>query len=189
MMRILGQVVGLALLALAIVQCGGDDICLNCEAVPTPTPGAPQVLTVSGNILSFDTRDPIESILSIGCIDLPSDAPPEEFTSCLPTGEAYPDSAGNFDFRITVDATSSLDLAFWICRRNEGRCGRIEPGDEFAQLSDPDNKLQDILRGWTASISGIDIDFETQTATAGVIRTFRSPTATPTPSTEATPTP
>ena len=80
----MGQVVGLALLALAIVQCGGDDICLNCEAVPTPTPGAPQVLTVSGNILSFDTRDPIESILSIGCIDLNSSSASRDFsrTSC-----------------------------------------------------------------------------------------------------------
>ena len=61
-------------LALALIACGEDNICLNCGAVPEPTPGPRDVVSVEGNIRNWDTQDDLTRIKVIGCIDLAPDA-------------------------------------------------------------------------------------------------------------------
>ena len=89
-------------LALALIACGEDNICLNCGAVPEPTPGPRDVVSVEGNIRNWDTQDDLTRIKVIGCIDLAPDAPPEAFTNCPNTGNGFPDSSGNFTGRSSL---------------------------------------------------------------------------------------
>lgn len=169
-------------LALALIACGEDNICLNCGAVPEPTPGPRDVVSVEGNIRNWDTQDDLTRIKVIGCIDLAPDAPPEAFTNCPNTGNGFPDSSGNFAFEFRNEAEGTLQIAFWVCRREPEDCGRIEPTDDFARLEDPDGTLSDVDTGETAEISNVSISFSDRTAEAGFLRVSLTPIEPPDPS-------
>ncbi len=185
----------MALLVLGFVRCGGDDICLNCEAVPTPTPGPRDVITVKGSINSLSTFDDISDVVVIACFDLdPALVAPEDFNNCPAFTKGSPDADRNFNLTNNLSLIdqdqADIRVAFWISQQNP-KVGTIMDGDLFSELTEVSSQVQnlrDVRLGWTAAINPVDVDFTTVApgVAAGVATTDRiavtiTPTATPTP--------
>lgn len=198
-MRTWTHAVGLALMALAIVRCGGNDICLNCEAVPTPTPGPRDVITIEGSIDSNNFGIDITTIRVIACFDLdPSLTAPSAFNDCPAKTQVFPDSNRNFTITnnlSTIDQEeASIRLGFWVPQQVIVDPVLIEDGDFFAELTEVADEvanLEDVRTGWTAQIFPVDIVFDTVPSsgvgTTDRVNVFITPDATPTPSPTSTP--
>lgn len=192
--------VGLALLSLAMVRCGGGDICLNCDAVPTPTPGPRDVITIDGSIDANNFGIDISTIRVIACFDLdPSITDPKAFDNCPAKTQVQPDSNRNFTITnnlSTIGQTeASIRIGFWVPQQTIVDPVLIEDGDFFAELTEIESevsKLEDVRVGYTAQIFPVDITFAVVPDETGFGRTDRinvllSPNATPTPTPEPTP--
>ncbi len=191
---------GMALLALMIARCGGNDICLNCDAVPTPTPGPRDVITIEGSIDANNFGIDVTTIRVIACFDLdPSITDPKAFDDCPGKTQVEPDSDRNFTITnnlSTIDQTqASIRLGFWVPQQVIVDPVLIEDGDFFAELTEVESevsKLEDVRLGYTAQTFPADVTFsvvpdETGFASTDRINVFITPDTTPTPSPTSTP--
>lgn len=198
--------IGLAFLALAIVRCGGDDICLNCEAVPTPTPGVRDEIRITGSIDQNGTNlvvDPSD-ITVIACFDLdPSLTDPLAFfNDCPARSDGNPDSDRNFTLTNNLSTIgqdqAAIRIGFWVPQQDILNPVTIKDGDFFAELTqeaDQVTELEEVRISETAQMNPVDIEFveyetgqqTTGVATTSLIRVFTTPTTTPTPAPTATP--
>jgi len=185
---------GWALLFLFAARCGGSPLCLNCDAVPTPTPGPRDVITITGSIDSWTTFDDVTDIVVIACFDLdPSRTSPEDFNDCPTKSSTTPDEDRNFSLTNNLSVIdqdeANIRIAFWISRQ-EPKGGTIQPGDDFAELTEIASavqNLEDVRTGQTAQISPVDVDFTTMIASTSQVRVFTPPDPTPTPNPQSTP--
>lgn len=197
-MRNWREVMGLTLLSLAIVRCGGNDICLNCDAVPTPTPGPRQRIAIEGSINSWTGFSAIEDIVVIACFDLdPSLTSPTAFNDCVEKTFTRPNADRNFnltnDLSVINQNQASIRIAFWV-NPEANPASEISDGDSFAELTQAASavaELEDVSLGRTVQINPVDVVFavvpDSGVGTTARIQVLITPEATPTPAPEPTP--
>ena len=198
------QVLGLVVLAFALSRCGGDDICLNCNAGPTPTPGPRQLITLDGSVQDASPSIlPLDDVIVIACFDLdPALTEPQAFNDCPAASRVDLDANRNFnltnDLDVIGESSAATRIAFWLPQRSDGQPAlTIQDGDYFGELTgeaDQVQKLSDLRLGQTAQISPVFVSFALVepgaapgTATTSNINVFTTPNTTPTPSPDSTP--
>ncbi|MBM4266906.1 MAG: hypothetical protein FJ144_09875 [Deltaproteobacteria bacterium] len=173
----LGVVAALSLATIAL-RCGGGDICLNCDAVPSPTVGPINTVTVVGTVSNAGVVLPSD-IIVIACVGLP--AQQTDFNDCPSSSVGQVGS--NNTFSIANVTPGALRVGFWAPRNVPAT--RIEPGDPFAELiGSPIELLANVAQNQTVTISSAMVNFNNMTAQA-TIAVARTPTPTPAPTSTA----
>jgi len=165
------------LLAVGLLACGGDDICLQCPD-GTPTPGSSGV-NVTGTIVSSNPTTNPSAITVIVCVGL---AQGQSVADCPNSFYATVATDGTFTRRNVKEGAETI--FFWV---DSDTNGMIDPEDLLAQLTDGQGVLDRVQNGQTVTLSDIRILFLQNSATAD-ITIGTTPTPTPTAAT-ATPTP
>ena len=156
--------------AAALAGCGGKDICLGCDGRATPGPNT--LVNVPRGILQIQGSSALfEQVRVVFCVDFGGD-----FLDCQNTFTTSVDSSGSFSrSRITA---GSLRVGFRLDPNDDGL---FDPTEPFAELEDPDGRLQNVPGGRTVELLDVTIDFGSETATARQIRVSLSPAPTPSP--------
>jgi hypothetical protein len=163
--------------AVWLSACGGEDICLNCNAVPTPTPGPQNTVGLNGNIQRTESWfGPLSDVMVLVCVDSSSD-----FANCPTVYQTEVTVEGQFR-RTRIDP-GSLRVAFWVDQNEDGM---IDPNDPFAELLDPESELVNVEEDETVTVSEAVVNFGARTAVAGI---GVDPTPTPAPTSVPTPSP
>lgn len=164
-----GLWLGLALvLGAAIASCGGSDICLGCDGNSTPSPNT--LVAVQGGIFQIQGSSALpEQVRVVICVDFTG-----AFLDCENTFTASVSSSGDFSrTRITEGA---LRIGFRLDPNDDGT---FEPTEPWAELQDPDSRLDNVTGGETAQVLDVTINFTGNTATADEITIVTSPSPTP----------